>query len=62
MTEREALEALLEKRLTSEELARLRGAASRAQARAVLNLRFAMLVERYREANPAAVSPDMGIA
>lgn len=56
-----ALDALIGER-SAEEVAQLRAIAARLQERALLDLGFAMLVERYREADPARVAPTMGFA
>ena len=60
MTDIKALEAW--RTPSPEEVAQARKAEALAQERAMLGLRFAMLVERYREADPARVAPAMGFA
>ena len=56
------LEALLERRLTPEEVAEVRAIADRTAERAALNVRFAASLAAFRAANPAAVSPKWGFA
>lgn len=56
MTALDAIEALLERRLAEgDEVDTLR-------QRAEVNQRFAESVQRFRDANPAAVAPRMGFA
>lgn len=52
----------LEARVSGDDLELLRKIAAREQERAMLGVRFALLVERYRAENPASISPHWGIA
>lgn len=56
MTDLKALEALLARRLSADEVAQLREAADRTAARAKLSVEFAAALAAARSANPAAVS------
>jgi hypothetical protein len=61
MTAPKSLEALIRER-SPEEVAQLRKIAAKEQERAMLSVRFAMLVEHYRTQSPASVAPHWGIA
>lgn len=60
--DKKTLAGMLNKPLSPNDVANLREIAARLTERADANVRFALLVEHYRAARPADVSPRMGFA